>query len=62
MRDPERIPRMLDKLKQLWQLYPDQRLGQLIINYVTGDGPAAFYVEDDKAEARIDAQLPQDQR
>ena len=30
----ERIPAILDALKQLWTLVPDQRLGQLLLNYI----------------------------
>ncbi len=32
MRDPERIPRILELLRRKWQQEPDQRLGQLIEN------------------------------
>lgn len=33
MRDPERITRILDKVRNLWEKYPDMRLGQLLDNY-----------------------------
>ena len=33
MRNPERIDRILEKIKILWKKYPDQRLGQLLFNY-----------------------------
>lgn len=32
MRDPARIPIILEKLNAVWQKYPDIRFGQLIIN------------------------------
>ena len=32
MRDPNRIPRVLEKLRIIWTLSQDQRLGQLIEN------------------------------
>lgn len=32
MRDPARIPPILEKLNAVWQKYPDIRFGQLIIN------------------------------
>ena len=32
MRDPARIPTILEKLNAVWQKYPDIRFGQLIIN------------------------------
>jgi mRNA-degrading endonuclease HigB of HigAB toxin-antitoxin module len=33
----ERIPLILDALKTIWEKYPDQRLGQLLLNYVFHD-------------------------
>lgn len=50
MRDPDRIPKMLEEIKELWSHLPDLRLGQLIINALTtGDHMICdpFYVEDD---------------
>lgn len=32
MRDPKRIPEILNELKGIWGSLPDLRLGQLIIN------------------------------
>jgi len=32
MRDPTRIDEMLELLRELWQLEPDLRLGQLLFN------------------------------
>jgi hypothetical protein len=32
MRDPKRIPEILNQLKGIWSSFPDLRLGQLIIN------------------------------
>lgn len=31
-RPKERIPEVLDGLKKVWEKYPDQRLGQLLVN------------------------------
>jgi hypothetical protein len=31
-RDPDRIPRVLELLEEVWRLYPDQRLGQILLN------------------------------
>ena len=49
------------KLEQLWLEFPDQRLGQLLENYVFVNGErgddtsvALFYQEDDETEERID--------
>ena len=50
MRDPKRIPDILDKLSALWEKYPDLRLGQLIAN-AHNCSPSRqcdiFYLEDD---------------
>lgn len=63
MRDPARIPRILALLEQRWKEAPDQRLGQLVVNfaesrmnidhggYEAGD---PFYVEDDVIEASLE--------
>ncbi len=32
MRDPKRIPEILNELKGIWGSFPELRLGQLIIN------------------------------
>lgn len=34
MRDKERIDRILNKLGKVWKKYPNQRLGQLLENYI----------------------------
>lgn len=44
-RDIHRIGILLDLLGQVWNLYPDMRFGQLIINL----GLDNFYKEDDVA-------------
>lgn len=45
MRDPERIDRLTERLKNLWKKYPDLRLGQLISNLFRD--PTLYYVEDE---------------
>ena len=64
MRDPERIDRMVEKLRTLWHRHPDQRLGQLIENYVIPSGEMRgastawlFYTEDEETEALLDTML-----
>lgn len=32
MRNPERIPKILNEIQKIWQQYPDLRFGQLILN------------------------------
>ena len=59
MRDPERIGRILHLLGTLWYEFPDQRLGQLLENYVFGhhserDSMCIFHQEDDETEARLE--------
>jgi len=46
MRDPNRIGKILDSIKKIWEKYPDMRLGQLICNVLRD--PTLYYVEDDE--------------
>ncbi len=50
MRDPKRIDEMLSVLRSIWELSPDLRLGQLIVNASRPNEPCPqiFYIEDDK--------------
>lgn len=62
MREVDRITRITWKLTKLWLLVPDERLGQLLENYIYPakniDHKAVSIVEwgleDDKLEKRID--------
>ena len=57
MRDPKRIDRIIDKLRQVWLKHPDWRLGQLISN-LQGTGPQdVFFAEEEEWEARLDKEL-----
>lgn len=54
MRDPKRIPEVLNELKGIWSSFPDLRLGQLIINAAGMWDMSAmdaerklFYIEDE---------------
>lgn len=48
MRDPNRIEDFLDNLKSIWELHPDWRFGQLVVNiFGVGNNPAFFYKEDE---------------
>ena len=55
MRDIKRIDKILNQLKYLWMRFPDQRLGQLLDNYVFGykSDSHLFYVEDDTVEDKL---------
>jgi hypothetical protein len=58
-RDPERIGRILALLREAWQLVPDWRLNQLILNVTDieqGYGPL-FYLEDAEMEQRLASQI-----
>ena len=58
MRDPERIPRVLDLLEKAWQEVPDWRLGQLIENIARDMGQNdAFYMEDDDLQKELRKRL-----
>jgi hypothetical protein len=60
MRDPERIPRITEKLAKLWQHNPDWRLGQLIVN-VQPNPIDAWFIEDDDWETAFDVALAEEQ-
>jgi hypothetical protein len=48
-RDPKRIHVMLEKIREIWEANPDQRLAQLIINAAgaSQSGQDLYYLEDD---------------
>jgi hypothetical protein len=48
MRDPNRIPVVLDSLRQVWERHPDLRLGQLIVIATRPDEPCqeVFNIEE----------------
>ena len=48
MRDPARIPRILNRLGELWTQVPDWRLGQLFCNLQRHEGTDLFFYEDEK--------------
>ncbi len=63
MRNPERIKEILFELKRLWLKNPDQRLGQILENYVFFEGErgdktsvAMFYQEDDETLSKLKKQ------
>lgn len=54
MRDPQRIPRVLNLLGRVWAEVPDWRLGQLIENIARDTGwNDAFYMSDDDLEKGV---------
>lgn len=57
MRDPNRIPQIINALKIYWEKYPDQRLGQILsnVNNVTKDRiDDIFYMEDNQIIKGLD--------
>ena len=63
MRNTDRIDKILDELKSLWNRHPDMRLGQLLENYVFTDGKRGdktsvrmFYQEDDETLRKLSIQ------
>ena len=55
MRNPNRIPEMIELISKVWERYPDLRLGQLIINAALPRDPCpqVFYIEDDVMKERL---------
>ena len=53
MRDPERINRIINKVRDFWHTNSDWRLGQLVSNMVQND-MFIFNIEDEDFEKRLD--------
>jgi uncharacterized protein YihD (DUF1040 family) len=57
MRDPNRIPIILEKLNKIWSKYPDLRFNQLMViissEYKTNCNDS-FNIEDSVLEERLD--------
>lgn len=49
VRNPDRIPVILDELREFWNQHPDWRLGQIVanLNYEATGTNDPFYIEDD---------------
>ncbi len=47
MRDPKRIPEILNELKGIWSSFPGLRLGQLICNMWLSEQDL-YYIEDEE--------------
>lgn len=53
MRDPNRIKKICQLLERAWCHFPDQRLGQFLLNYVYGSNGKDLHIylkEDDDVE------------
>ena len=54
MRDKERIKRILGLIEEIWNSYPDQRFGQLLINFgLIPDNLTGWNYEDDQLEEHL---------
>ncbi|QJW96151.1 hypothetical protein [Frigoriglobus tundricola] len=55
MRDPTRLDRMIERLRELWHAQPDMRLGQLLVNVIRPGEPCPriFYAEDTDTETKL---------
>jgi len=62
MRDPDRIPLVLQEIERIWRLHPDWRLGQLVCNLAAWADPTqnvVWDVEDDVLVAEAQRHLEQ---
>lgn len=60
MRDPQRIDRIINKLRNLWKTYQDLRFNQMnfdVISEYVKDGADPFFLEDDEFEKLIDRKI-----
>ena len=59
MRDPDRLDPMLYTIRQIWQRYPDMRLGQLLVNAINPNTPCPeiFHAEDEVLLAKLQGLL-----
>jgi len=53
MRDPERIDKILARVREVWKTYPDLRLLQLLYNCFEKEH-TAYYLEDDVLLKKLD--------
>lgn len=53
MRDPERIPEVVEALHDAWRTSPDLRLGQLVVAVAGNDDP--FHIEEGEWLRRLRA-------
>lgn len=53
MRDPKRIDDIMRRLKKLWKVFPDLRLGQLLGNCLNYQ--QLYYLEDEDVMKAVEA-------
>ena len=47
-RDPKRIPKYIERLRAIWETFPDWRLSQLFVNILRYLPRDPFYMEDEE--------------
>ena len=59
VRDPARIDRILELLREYWEHYPDLRLGQIVVGAIRPSQPCPqiFSAEDDVVEKSLAANV-----
>ena len=57
MRPVSRIPIICKLIEKLWKKYPDQRLGQLLENYVFGHRESCFFQDDMETTIRLKEEI-----
>lgn len=57
MRDPKRIERILLLIQELWEISPDLRLGQLLVNTAQRFEIAPYAFEDDELESKLEQKV-----
>ncbi len=60
MRDPSRIDKVLNRIKNTWQQNPDLRLGQMLVAYADKENKNLFYIEDEDLAEVIEKGLKND--
>ena len=59
MRDPNRLPKVLEAVAAIWRLHPDWRLGQLVANIAAWSEQDVWDVEEDLLMQEIHRHLNQ---
>ena len=54
MRDPKRIRKFCNRLAKAWEMYPDLRFGQFMVNVLGACDRDPFFPEDDEMIKHIE--------
>ena len=64
MRNPDRIPQVLEGIEHIWRQHPDWRLGQLICNltaWADPDASSPYDIEDETLLVEIERHVTQNE-